>query len=58
MANKPLHIRIVIKALDMINEEASRQPAQIANELYKMGAAMAVSQAGSLRGPETLCLTW
>ena len=55
-ANKPLHIRIVVKTLNMIKEEARRQPTRIANELYKVGAAMAVSQAGSLRGPETFML--
>jgi len=55
-ANKPLHIRIVVKLLDRIKEEALRQPTQIANELYKVGTAIAVSQAGSLRGPETFML--
>ena len=40
----------------MIKEEAQRQPTRIANELYKAGAAIAVSQAGSLRGPETFML--
>ena len=55
-ANKPLHIQIMVKTLNMIKEEASRQSTRIANELYKVGAAVAVSQAGSLRGPETFML--
>ena len=55
-ANKPLHIRIVVKTLGMINEEARKQPIRIANELYKMEVTMAASQAGSLRGPETFML--
>ena len=46
----------MVKLLNRIKEEALRQTTRIANELYKVGAAIAVSQAGSLRGPETFML--
>jgi len=55
-ANKPLHIRIVVKVLNMIKEEASRQHTSVANELHKVGAAVAEAQVGSLRGPEVFML--
>ena len=32
-ANKPLHIKIVVKVLNMIKAEADRQPSIVANEL-------------------------
>ena len=46
----------MVKLLDRVKEEAQRQTTRIGNELYKVGTAIAVSQAGSLRGPETFML--
>ena len=56
MANKPLHIKILLKVLDKIKEEAAHQPWELAKELIKVGAALTVAQAGSLRGPEVFQL--
>ncbi|KAL7526261.1 hypothetical protein ACHAXR_001401, partial [Thalassiosira sp. AJA248-18] len=51
-ADKALHIGAVVRVLELIQEEAPSQPPQIANELWKCGAAIAVGLIGSLRGPE------
>ena len=53
-ADKPVHIRTVIALLKMINEEAMSKEGSEARELWKwkVGAAIAVAQMGSLRGPE------
>jgi len=40
----------------MIKAEAEKQPSLVANELYKVGAAIPAGQAGSLRGPEIFML--
>ena len=55
-ANKPLHIRVLLRVLEKIKEEAAHQPWEIAKELLKVGAALTVAQAGSLRGPEVFQL--
>ena len=63
-ANKALNIRAVVRVLELIQLEASSgtdasdpdhvSPGapQRAKNLYKVGAAIASAQAGSLRGPE------
>ena len=53
-ADKPLHIKIVVKILHMIKDEAEIQPPEVANELWKVGAIIAVAQMGSLCGPEVM----
>ena len=55
-ANKALHIKVVIKMLDLIKVEVTTQTPEVANEMWKVGAAMAVAQMGSLRGPEVFML--
>eukprot|EP00585_Thalassiosira_rotula_P014748 CAMPEP_0196174328 /NCGR_PEP_ID=MMETSP0911-20130528/7356_1 /TAXON_ID=49265 /ORGANISM="Thalassiosira rotula, Strain GSO102" /LENGTH=146 /DNA_ID=CAMNT_0041441689 /DNA_START=594 /DNA_END=1034 /DNA_ORIENTATION=+ len=55
-ANKPVCIRTVITLLKMIKEEAMAKEGDEAKELWKVGAAIAVAQMGSLRGPEVFML--
>ena len=55
-ANKPLHIKTVVKVPDMIKDEALTQPPSVAREMLKVGAAIATCQSGSLRGPEVFML--
>ena len=55
-SNRPLHIRTVVKVLEYIEQEVSAQPAAVAYELIKLGAAVATATAGSLRGPEVFML--
>lgn len=55
-ADKPVHIRTVIVLLKMIKEEAMAKEGDEARELWKVGAAIAVAQMGSLRGPEIFML--
>ena len=55
-ANKPLHIKVVLRLLELIKEEAEDQPWHIRKEMLKVGAAIATAQAGSLRGPEVFML--
>ena len=55
-ANKPLHIKVVVRVLEMIKEEATMQPFELSKELWKVGAAIATAQSGSLRGPEVFML--
>ena len=55
-ADKPLHIKTVVTLLNMIKDEANKQSGPEARELWKVGAAIAVAQMGSLRGPEVFML--
>jgi len=55
-ADKPVHIKTVIALLRMIKEDAISQAGAEARELWKVGAAIAVAQMGSLRGPEVFML--
>ena len=55
-ANKTLHIKVVLTMLDLLKVEAVTQTPRVANEMWKVGAAMAVAQMGSLRGPEVFML--
>ena len=42
------NIKTVIRTLELIKEEAARQPHHIAREILKVGATIAVAQAGLL----------
>ena len=42
--------------LELIKVEVTTQTPRVANEMWKVGAAMAVAQMGSLRGPEVFML--
>ena len=55
-ADKPLHIKTVVTLLNMIKDEANEQSGPEARELWKVGAAIAVAQMGSLQGPEVFML--
>ena len=55
-ANKPIHIRVVVRVLNLIKEEIKEQPWHVAKEMLKVGAAIVTAQAGSLRGPEVFML--
>ena len=55
-ANKPIHIKVVLRVLELIKEEVVDQPWHLAKEMWKLGAAMATAQSGSLRGPEVFML--
>ena len=55
-ANKALHVKVVVKMLELIKVEVTTQTPRVANEMWKVGAAMAVAQMGSLRGPEVFML--
>ena len=52
-ANKAVPIGAIVEMLDMIKEDAETAPTlEEANELWKLGACVAVATAGSLRGHE------
>ena len=55
-ANKALHVKVAVKMLDLIKVEAISQTPRVANEMWKVGVAMAVAQMGSLRGPKVFML--
>ena len=55
-ANRALRIQAVVRVLELVKEEAEASPIGLARDLYKFGAAVAVAQCGSLRGPEVLTL--
>lgn len=55
-ADRPLHINAVLRLLELIKRDASREPPVIANELWKAEAVIAVGLMGSLRGPEIYML--
>lgn len=51
-ADKALHVSVILRLLENIEEEASSLPPLEAAPLWKCGAAIAVGMMGSLRGPE------
>jgi hypothetical protein len=55
-ANKALRIQAVVRVLELVKEEIQDAPPGLARDLYKFGAAVAVAQCGSLRGPEVLTM--
>jgi len=55
-ADRPVHIKTVVTLLEMIKDKATFQSGYDTRELWKVGAAIAVAQMGSLRGPEVLML--
>lgn len=56
-SNRPLHIRTIVRVLEVIKEQANAQvDIQRTRELIKVGAAMVTALVGSLRGPEVFML--
>ena len=51
-ADKALHIDVVLRILDLVEEEVGGASVTVANEYYKFGAAMVVGICASLRGPD------
>lgn len=55
-ANRALRIQTIVRMLELVKEEAEESPPGLAGDLFKFGAAVAVAQCGSLRGPEVLTM--
>ena len=55
-ANRSLSSKTIIKLLDLIEQEARVETAHVAQEYWKVGAAVATAVCASLRGPEALLL--
>lgn len=55
-ANRAFQIKTVVRILEMVKEEAAESLPGPRDELFKFGAAVAVAQCGSLRGPEVLTM--
>ena len=53
---RPLGIRVSVRLLALIKEEAEEQDPQIAREYLKVGAAVATAVCASLRGPEVFMM--
>jgi hypothetical protein len=53
---KPLGVGIVNKLLNVIKEEAEEQDHLIAREYLKVGAAVAMADCASLRGPKVFMM--
>ncbi len=55
-SNRPLHHRTIVRLLELIKEQIPSQALEVGRELVKVGAAVVVALAGSLRGPEVFML--
>jgi hypothetical protein len=53
---QPLGIKVIVKLLDLIKEEAEEQDQSIAGEFIKVGAAVATAVCASLRGSEVFMM--
>ena len=51
---KPLYIKTIVKVISTKKSDASSQPFEVAEELCKSWAVIAIAQMGSLRGEQVM----